>query len=382
MNGYFDYNATAPVRPQVHEAMIAALSEIPGNPSSMHAGGRRARSAIDQARSQVAELAGVTPSEIIFTSGATEANNLALRGAMAVDRKRHLIVSRMEHASVSATADALEQCGHSVLRLDVSPEGIPLLGRVADILEKTDSVLSISCACGETGHTVDTDELLAVLPERHLLHVDATQAVGRLDRAVPERADLVSFSGHKLGGPAGTGVLVVRERAKRRIAGILSGGRQENGLRAGTENTAGIVGLGVAAAVVTQQARAETRRLRVLRDRIQSALRTRIDELTVITPANGLPNTLMVSARFVAAETLVAGLDLEGYAISTGSACAAASPEPSAVLEALGLEEQIRNGAVRISLGWATHDQEIDGFVDAFVAVATRVRAASCGAAA
>ncbi len=382
MSGYFDYNATAPLRPEAAEAMASAARELVGNASSMHAGGRAARAAIDEAREAVAALAGVAPSEVFFTSGATEANNLALRGALAADPERRLLFSAIEHASVRNTAEALAAEGRSAKKVAVSSEGVPMLADHAADLADEDHVLSIGRACGETGRTLDIDGLLAALPERHILHVDATQAMGRLADSIPARADLASFSGHKIGGPPGAGVLVVRSRVRARIAPILFGGPQEDGLRAGTENTPALVGLGAAAAVVQRRWRQEIDHIRLLRDLVQFELLARVPRLELLTPEDGLANTLSVAVREVDADTLVAGLDLAGYAISTGSACAAASPEPSAILQALGIEDGLRSSTVRISLGWASDEADIPGFLDAFETVVRRARRSGRGAAA
>lgn len=380
LTGYFDYNATAPLRPVAAQAMQSAMTEALGNPSSMHAGGRAARARIDEARKSVAAFAGVTPSEIVFTSGATESNNLALRGAMAADPSMQLVVSDFEHASVRETATALQRQGRRVRFVDVSDQGVPLLATVAASFAEQPTLVSTARASGETGHTLDIDALLAMLPAEHLLHVDATQALARIDDPIPERADLISFSGHKLGGPAGIGVLVVRERAKKRLDSWLSGGPQENGLRAGTENILAIIGLGATMEALREPWQRQASHLRLLRDLIQFELLARVEDLQVITPEDGLPNTLMVSIPGVPSETLVAGMDLEGFAISTGSACAAASPEPSKALQALGLEASVRDCCVRVSLGWASEEQQIPAFLDACSRVVTRARSVAAQA--
>ena len=377
MSYYFDYNATAPAREAVIDAMTAVMRGAFGNPSSMHAAGREARAAIDEARARVARLLGVTAREVVFTSGATESNNLALRGMVEDGSDTILVTSTIEHASILATCDVLADRGREVVRLEVDGDAQPDLERLRSVSSKSRCLLALGWANGETGHVLDLEAMLASVGEQTIVHLDAAQAAGRIPTALPARVELASISAHKMGGPRGVGALVVRDRARASLRAQLTGGTQEDGLRAGTENLAGIVGMGVAAELAASQLMTEMKRLAKLRERLWAGLHARIEHLLRLSPSNGLPGTLSVAVSDLDADVLVAALDLAGFCVSTGSACAAASPEPSHVIEALKVPSRYRRGAARISMGPGSDTSGVDALIAAFADAVSRARLAA-----
>ncbi len=377
MNGYFDYNATSPARPEVVEAVARVLRDTAGNPSSMHVGGRRARALIERAREQVAVLVGVDPTTIVFTSGATESNNLALRGFVRTHPRAVVAAPVFEHHSIVRTLDALEGEGRTVARLAVDEAGRIDPDELAEVAGPEPCLLAIGAANGETGHVVDIDAALAACREGTLVHVDAAQALGKIRFRMPERAALLAASGHKFGAPAGIGILVVRAQAAANIVPQLTGGPQENGLRAGTENLSGIVGMGEAAERSLAELDDEIARLAALRDQLWSNVCGQVSDALRLTPETGLPNTLTIAIGGVTADVAVAALDLAGFQISTGSACAAGAPEPSHVVAALGIATRYQAGVMRISLGRDTRPSDVDALAGELVSAVARARAAA-----
>lgn len=383
MNGYFDYNASSPLRPQVAAACSRLTTSLIGNPSSMHGAGRAVRMALDDARTELAMLLSVHPSELYFTSGATESNNTVLRGTTAADPTLRVAVAATEHASIRTPAETLRANGTTVTQLSVNEDGqlcLEELQRFFSDSAETPCLLSVGAANGESGVICDFAAFQASLRSNNLLHVDATQAFTRIADCAPERADFISLSAHKLGGPTGIGALVVRKRALKRIKPLIEGGPQENNLRAGTENVAGIVGFAAAARHAAAQRGQETRRLVKMRERIDGAVYACAPQRVRISPENGLANTLTIALPGVSAEVLIAALDLEGFCISTGSACAAASPEPSPVMAAMGLPSALSRNVLRISLGWGTEAADVELFIAAFERVWRQASQASEGA--
>lgn len=374
MRTYFDYNASSVPLPEAHEAVLRALAGGHGNPSSMHAEGRAARSIIEQARDRLAALLGVSSRRVVFTSGATEANNTALRGFAAAHPDATIVTTEIEHHSILATATALESRGTHVLRLAVDVDGQPDLDALARETSTRRCLVSIGLANGETGHIVDFEHVRAAMAPGTILHVDAAQGVGRIPLTL-DSGDLLSLSAHKFGGPKGVGALVVPETLA--WTPLLTGGPQERALRAGTENVPGIAGMGAAAEACCRGMVAEGTRLGALRDDLWRRLATAISDLIRLTPTHGLPNTLTVAVAGVASDVMVAGLDLAGYAVSAGSACAAGAIEPSHVVRALRVGDAYRGGVVRISMGHTTTEAEVDGLSAAFVEVAGRAREAA-----
>ncbi len=375
MRAYFDYNASSPPYPEVIAEMTRVLATCAGNASSIHAEGRRVRELIESARDRVAALVGASPRRIVFTSGATEANNTALRGFAALAPDGIIATTTIEHHSILATVAALEAMGTRVARVGVERSGRLDTAALGDPVREGRALASVGAANGETGHVADLDAVRAVLTPDALLHVDAAQAVGRIPVAVDRRIDLLSLSAHKFGGPTGVGALVVPD--DRRWRPLLTGGPQERRLRAGTENVAGIAGFGVAAELARARMHDEAVRCRRLRESLWSALAAQYEDLLRITPDDGLPNTLTIAIPGIRSEVLIAGLDLAGYAVSTGSACATGAPEPSHVVAALGIERGYSEGVVRISMGHATTEESVHGLAAAFVEVVGRAREAA-----
>jgi cysteine desulfurase len=375
---YLDHNATTPLDARVLEVMLPVLREGFGNASSLHWYGQRARAAVDAARGEVAALVGAAPAEIVFTAGGTEADNLALRGVAAAARepRRKVLYSAIEHHAVVHTARALGEEGVPVEPIRVDADGRLDLADLADKLDARTALVAVMLANNETGVIQPVAEVVRLCQEKGaLVHCDAVQAVGRIP--VDVRAlgvDLLALSAHKIYGPQGVGALYVRRGS--RLKPLLRGGSQERNRRAGTENVAGIVGLGRAAALAGERLETDGPRLAALRDRLESRLLAIPGALP-----NGrgprVPNTLNVSFDRTEAESLLLALDLDGLAVSTGAACAAGAMEPSHVLKAMGLPLERVQGSVRFSLGHATTEAEVDRAADLVAAAVDRQRANS-----
>jgi cysteine desulfurase len=373
MRVYLDHNAGAPLRPEARAAMLPFLGP-PGNPSSAHREGARVRAALEAARAEVAALLGGAPAEIVFTSGATEANNLALRG-VCTGPGRRLVTTAVEHASVLETARALAGDGVPLTTVPVDADGRVAVADVVAACEDTTALVSVGLANGEVGAVAPVAAIAEGLRGRGMLvHTDAAQAAGRL--AVEVRAlgvDLLSLSAHKLGGPAGVGALWVRRGVG--LQAQLTGGPQERARRAGTENVAAIVGFSVAARL----ARAEQVRTAAvagaLIDRLWEGLRACVPDLERNGPVTGprLPNTLNVHFRGCSGESLLILLDLAGIAVSVGSACAAGAAEPSHVLRAMGREAAARS-ALRFSVGPSTTPADIEHVLAVLPGLVRQVR--------
>jgi len=374
---YFDHNATTPLRAEVLEAMLPFLRDEYGNASSVHALGSRARQAVEEARKRVAALIGAQPAEVVFTSGGTESNNLAILGLASELGRSAIMSTPIEHASVREPVAALRGHGYTVQLLPVDPVGRVNTPDVDDALAESGvSLVSVGWANNEIGTIQPIEEIGAVCRARKVLfHVDAVQAAGKIPLRV-NNVDLLSLSAHKLGGPKGIGALYIRRGVT--VRPLVLGGEQERGLRAGTENVAAIVGMGeacrLAAAELTQFGAAS----RLLRDGLWSSLQDEIAGLQRNGPADGdcLPNTLNISVEGVGGEALVAALDLEGVAVSSGSACAAGAGEPSHVLMALGRSPRAARDGVRFSLGRSTSADDVEQVVRITAAAVERIRAA------
>jgi cysteine desulfurase len=370
---YLDHNATAPLRAAAREAMTDALA-MTGNPSSAHREGARVRRAVEDARAQVAALIGARPADIVFTSGATEANNLALGGVLTTGDT--LVTSAIEHASVLGPAAALEAAGVRVDRLAVAADGTLSADVIRERCAARPRLVSVALANGEVGVVHD---LAFVTETAHaqgaLVHTDAAQAAGRMSIDVTALGvDLLSLSAHKLGGPSGVGALWVRPGLA--VRPLLAGGPQERGRRAGTENAVGIVGFGATAAAVRHELATASARMRTGRDLLWALLRAGVPEIE----RNGapwertLPNTLNVTVPGIAGETLLVLLDLGGVAASSGSACAAGSVEPSHVLLAMGADAARARAGLRLSLGPDTSEDEVRRAASVTVAAVQQIR--------
>lgn len=361
---YLDHNATTPVDPLVAEAMVRALSEDFGNPSSVHYFGQRAKARLDEARTAVAALIGAEPSEIVFTSGGTEADNLAIRGAadaLSETRRRHLITSGIEHEAVLNTFKALARRGWKTTLLPVDASGIVAPEALRDALTDDTALVSLMHANNEIGTLQRVAALAALAHDRGaLFHTDAVQSAGKIP--VDVRAlgvDLLSISAHKFYGPKGIGALWIRRGT--RLAPLLTGGRHERNRRAGTENVPGILGMGVAADLARKKLAREAPRLAALRDQLEQRILATVWHTAVNgTRDQRVPNTTNISFERVEAESLLIALDLEGVAVSTGSACSSGTLEPSHVLRAMGLPAHRTQNSIRFSLGAANTEEQID----------------------
>ena len=375
---YLDYNGSAPLDPRVAEIMVPALTEGAGNASSIHRFGRRQTAAVDEAREHVAAMVDGRPSNVVFTAGATEANNLALRGAVEgapADRSR-IVISAVEHASVSQTSQWLDE--HGLTKLDVVPvtEGGFIDTQALEAIIDTDVlVVSVMAANGETGVLNPIAEISEqVHAVGALFHCDATQSVGRLPFNLEQiGADLVSVSSHKICGPTGVGALVGTRRGLRRLRPIIHGGGHEQGLRSGSLNVAGIVGFGAAARIATKERTSESARAAQDRDRLTAGLKSRLSGVHEVGDVTRrLPNTANVRFEGADAEAVVTNMD--PVAVSTGSACSSGSIEPSEVLLAMGIPRDAAFESVRFSLGRFTTREDIDLAVERAVAAVEYVR--------
>ena len=374
---YLDHAATTPVDPEVAEAMTRVLRETHGNPSSIYAEGRAARAAVDRARDEVAAAINADPSEIVFTSGGTEADNLALRGVLKVqDRRDGLITTAIEHHAVIDTARDLEL--HAHVRVDVvgvDRYGVVHPDAIRDAIDDRTSLVSVMHANNEIGTIEPIAEIGALCRDRGVtFHSDAVQTVGALDIDVRETpVDLLSINAHKFYGPKGVGALYVRRGT--RIATMQTGGGQEKGRRTGTENVAGIVGLGVAMRIARERRATESPRQSILRDRVIAGVEARVPD-TVLTGhrTERLPNNASFCIPGTDGESLIVALDLEGFAVSSGSACTSGETEPSQVLLALGLDRELAKGSLRVTVGRSTTEAQVDRFIDALARVVARLR--------
>lgn len=357
---YLDYNAGTPLHPRVLAAMSECLSAMPGNPSSTHQFGRAARAQLDHARAQVAALVGAHPSQVIFTSGGTEANNLALHAVTAGRAPGRLAVSAIEHPSVLEAARALRRSGWQLDLIAADSDCRITPEALRRVLKPDTRLVSVMLANNETGVIQPISELAACARAAGvLLHTDAVQAAGKIGVDFEASgAQLMTLSAHKIYGPKGAGALIVGKSVD--LQPMLFGGRQERGLRAGTENIAAIVGFGLAAELASATLAGEGERQRQLRDYLQAGLKNHAQVTVFAEQAQRLPNTLQFAIAGVDGETLLMQLDKAGIAVSSGSACASGNSEPSHVLLAMGVDPLLARGAVRVSIGRETVRQDID----------------------
>jgi cysteine desulfurase len=364
---YLDWNATTPLRPEARSAMAAAW-DLAGNPSSVHAEGRQARRVIEDARAAVAAAVGGLPRNVVFTSSGTEANALALSPGVhkaGGQPARRLLISAIEHASVMAggrfTPDAIS-------RIPVTPSGVvDLAGLRAGLATGGPALVSIMVANNETGALQPIHEAAEIVREAGgLLHVDAIQAFGKISFDIKVlMTDLVTVSAHKIGGPKGVGALILADGLSG-VEPLLRGGGQERGQRAGTENVAGIAGFGTAVKAAMAGLGADSQRVESLRNRLETGLRQTPGMIIFADDAPRLPNTTLFTIPGLRAETAVIGFDLEGVAVSSGSACSSGKVQPSHVLEAMGFGPNLAQGAVRFSLGWSTTEADIESCLKAW----------------
>ena len=372
---YLDHNASTPVHPEVLAEMLPFFSEQFGNPSSVHGFGREARAGLDTARERVARFLGVAPEEIVFTSGGTESDNLAVKGLAWARGRGHLITSKIEHHAVLRACQWLETQGFAVTYLGVDGHGMVDPDDVKRALRPDTIGISIMHANSEVGTIQPVAAIGAVARAAGVpFHVDAVQTFGKIDLDLAA-IDALSFSGHKIYGPKGVAGLWIRKGT--RMVSVQHGGEHERRRRAGTENVPGIVGFGKAVEVRARDMHEEGLRVTALRDRLWEGIRTRVPEARLNGhPTERLPGTANISYRGVESESVVLGLDLKGIGVSAGSACTSGNVEPSYVLVAMGVPLEWAMGAVRHSLGRSTTAEDIDYVVESVEPIVRKLRAA------
>ncbi len=377
---YLDHSATTPVRPEVLAAMLPYFGDKFGNPSSIHSWGRQARTAVDSAREQVASIIGATASEIIFTSGGTESDNLAIRGvAKSMQTKgKHLITSQIEHHAVINTFESLAKDGYEVTYLPCDKYGLIDPDDVRKSITKDTILISIIHGHNEVG-TIEPIEEIGRIAKEHgiLFHSDAVQSLGKIPVKVDDMGvDLLTISSHKIYGPKGVGALYVRKGT--RIRPQVTGGIHEKGLRAGTENVPGIVGFGAACALAEQEMPEESKRLQALRDMLINGILSNIPD-TVLNghPEKRLPHNVNVSVKYVEGEAMLLNMDLLGIGASSGSACTSGSLEPSHVLLAMGIPHELAHGSLRMTLGKSNTEQDIEYVLESLPPIVEKLRAMS-----
>ena len=379
---YLDHNASTPVRPEVREAMAACLAEHHANPSSLHRDGQRARAVIERAREQVAALLGASSGEVVFTSGGTEGDHDAVIGAAWAleDRGRRVAISEIEHHAVHGAAQVLMRMGFAIEHLPATGDGF-VDPKVVDALPSDTTLLSLMLANNETGVMQPVAEVAARARARGLrVHCDAVQAAGKVPIDVKALGtDYLVISAHKLGGPKGIGAMVVRGDAP--IEPLLRGSGHEHGLRGGTENLPGIVALGVAAELAAHDLAAERARLMALRQQFETGLKAQAPDVVIHGErAPRLPNTVNASFPGARSDRMLMALDARGVAASAGSACSSGAVEPSPVLMAMGVPENLAVCALRFSFGHTTTAEELDRALAAIGECVRAVRASAAGA--
>ena len=373
---YLDNSATTPLAPEVVEAMIPYLQQGYGNASSLHNLGREARKAIEESRGEITQTLGVTPTEVVFTSGATEANNLAIKGlSFAHPDKRHLIISKVEHHAVLHTCQWMEERGYEVTALDVDLFGRVDPGELEEAIRDDTLLVSVIAGNNEIGTLQPIEQIGEICRTRGVFfHTDAVQAYGKIPLPM-KTIDLLSVSAHKLHGPKGVGFLYVRRGIL--IEPLLHGGGHERGRRSGTEDTPGIVGLAVAARLAFREMETTTARMQQYRQRLIGAISDLPGTQLNGDETKSLPHIVNFSFQAIEGESLVMKLDEHGVAVSTGSACSSPNLEPSHVLVAIGVPISMAHGSLRISTGRQTTDEEIDKLLEELPRVVKELRAMS-----
>lgn len=375
---YFDHAATTPVDERVLEAMLPYFSERAGNASEIHAWGRAAKEGLERARAQVAAALGAREREIVFTGGGSESDNLAIVGLLQLEEPGHLVISAVEHPAVTAAARFLEQLGWEVATVPVDDAGTVDLGALANELRPDTRLVSVMLANNVVGTLQPVRDVAALAHERGIaVHTDAVQAIGAVPVDVDELGvDLLSLSGHKLYGPKGIGGLYVRRGT--RLRPLIHGGGQEHGLRSGTENVAGAVGLGAAVEVAVEELPRTVPYVSALRDRLIEGILGTIPDVRLLGHrTRRLPGNVCVSVRSIEGESMVLRLDQAGFAASSGSACASQSLEPSHVITAMGYDAVAAHGSLRLSLGRENTAEQVERFLRVFPGIVADLRAMS-----
>ena len=381
MRIYLDHNATTPVHPLVIDRMTAVLRDEFGNPSSVHHFGQRTKALVDEARSAVSALIGADPTEVVFTGGGTEGDNFAIRGvaeALEVSARRHIVASAIEHEAVLNTCKALARRGWRITLLPVDQSGVVSPDALREAMTDDTALVSVMHANNEVGTIQPIAALAQIAKEKGaLFHTDAVQSAGKIPVNVKTLGvDLLVISAHKMSGPKGVGALWLRRGV--RLVPVMTGGRHERGRRAGTENVPGIVGCGVAAGLAMEKMSGEEARLSALRDRLERE----VQRLVPGTAINGgesprVPNTTNISFERIEAESLLIALDLEGIAVSTGSACSSGTLEPSHVLKAMGFPAHRTQNSIRFSFGMGNTDADVDRTLAVLPGVVEKLRSLS-----
>jgi len=370
---YFDHNATTPIHPEVLEAMMPFLTSLYGNPSSLHRHGRAVNTALEQARFQVANLVNVSADQVVFTSGGTEANNLAILGA-ANNQKQHLLFGSTEHPSVLDTVASLKNKGFDTTALAVNNQGLVSEEALLEAITENTGFISIMLANNESGVIQDISALSDSIHNKNIVfHTDAVQATGKINVDFNQLGvNLMSLSAHKVYGPKGVGALIHDKKTP--LSALLHGGGQENGFRPGTENVASIIGFGKAAELAKQQLEARALHLKSLQTALEEGLRP-ISGLTIVANETGrLPNTSQILLENTDGEMLLMQLDQQSVAVSSGSACSSNSKKPSPVLSAMGYADSLAMSAIRISLGQQNTLDEVSAFVGKLKMIAAQRR--------
>lgn len=370
---YLDHNATTRLDPRVLEVMLPYMSEQYGNATSRHVYGRSARQAIERAREQVADAVEAHPSQVVFTASGTESNNFIVRGIAALHLDKALAISAIEHPCVTKPAEAMRQIGCRVNTIAVSANGLLSAASLQSCLTSPTSLVSAMLANNETGVIQPVAEM-AELAKEHgaLMHTDAVQALGKMPVSFSDlNVDAMTISSHKIGGPQGAGALVLDKRID--IQPLMMGGGQEKGLRSGTENLAAIVGFGAACELINKELKMRSSSTQTLREQLEVGLKQLGASIFGNSVAR-LPNTSFFAFEGIEGETMLLALDRKGYAIASGSACSSDSTEPSHVLLAMGVEEYLARGALRVSFASQNTSQEVDGFLLALASELTRLK--------
>ncbi|MFQ6136907.1 MAG: cysteine desulfurase NifS [Candidatus Hydrothermarchaeales archaeon] len=377
---YMDYSAAMPVDPRVVEAMMPYFTDSFGNPSSLHYLGREANDALTESRVKIAELVGSKPEEILFTSGGTESNNLAIKGVARRNKERgnHIITTDIEHISVLNICKYLEKEGFEVTHIPVDSYGVVDVEKLEEAIRDTTILISVMYANGEVGTIQPIEEIGEIADEKNIhFHVDAVPAAGQIPiDVVKEHIDLMSISSNDMYGPKGTGALYVKKGV--RILPTVHGGGQEKGLRSGSEDIPNIVGMGKAAEIAKSEMKEEGKRLTKLRDKLINGILNNIEESFLNGhPTKRLPNNASVRFRYIEGESLLLDLEMEGIAASTGSACQSKTLLPSRVLTSMGISHEETNGSLQFTLGRYNKDEDVDYVLEVLPNIVKRLRAMS-----
>ncbi len=374
---YLDYNATTPLDPRVFDAMIPFLKEMYHNPSSLYKNSKFTKSAIEESREKIASLIGASPKEIVFTGGGSESDNHAIKGTAfsLMEKGKHIITSSIEHHAVLNTCKFLEKIGFEVTYLPVNKHGIVDPESVRDAIRDDTILISIMYANNEIGTIEPINKIAEIAQENGILfHTDAVQAAGKIPIDVKDiGVDMLSLSAHKFYGPKGVGALYIRK--KLRIDSLIHGGMQERGKRAGTENISGIVGAGKAAEIAINEHAVEKEKIKPLRDRLERELKKRIPDILINGhPEKRLYNTLNIAVKYVEGEGILTFLDFEGISVSSGSACASGSLDPSHVLLAIGVPVEHAHGSLRFSLGKYNTEDDVNKLIEVLPGIVEKLR--------